>query len=328
MLPAGFVKGVNQAHVHRGGRGYGSDIAREQLQTLRGIGFDWVALTPFGYQSTAHANTIRMGDRSMTDDNLLHEIRHAHQAGLRVLIKPHIWSRDFWTGDQWHGSIRQNNDADQAQWWSAYRALILHYAKIAQAGRADAFCLGTELVLMTRGQAQRWQDLIREVRAIYQGYLTYAAHWDQEWRDIKFWEDLDAVGISMYFPIDAPDDADVDQLVRAWKPWREKLDAFAQTLDQPIVFLEVGYRPALGSFRKPWEYEGGQYDEPTQARAFDAMFQALHDAPWWRGVFVWKSFTDPDHTERHTDRADFSFQNRAGEQVLARWFGMPATELK
>lgn len=35
---AEFVRGVNHAHIHRRGRGYGSDTSRAELTELRAIG--------------------------------------------------------------------------------------------------------------------------------------------------------------------------------------------------------------------------------------------------------------------------------------------------
>lgn len=339
------VRGVNYAHIHRGGRGYGSDASRAELQNLTGLGVDWIALNPFGYQQSSDQDHVAgydpdapledftrpqltedQGpgrDRSMTNDHLAQQIRAAHELGVKVMIKPHIWSRDFWNGDNWHGTVDQTTPEAHERWRKSYLRFMLHHARIAEENNADALCLGTELICQTANHHDDWLTLIREVKKIYSGKLTYAAHWDQEFTNISFWGELDAIGISAYFPLDVTDDATIDQLVQAWQPHKQRIEAVHKRYDKPVVFLEVGYRPVTGAYREPWLHRGGEVDAMIQARAFEALFKAYAQEPWWHGVFVWKVFTDAQRGEGRRRGPGFSFRHQPAEHVIQQWFLKP-----
>ncbi|MBS1911822.1 MAG: hypothetical protein JST22_07535 [Bacteroidetes bacterium] len=329
-LPEDFQRGVNYAHIHSRGHGYGSQISAAQLDTLHRLGVNAIAITPFGFQRGAHAagmagfpidTSRRRGDPSMTTDDLDLEIANAHERGVKVVLKPQLWSNDFWDGGEWHGSVDQDSPAAHASWWNSYRAFALHYAEVAERGHADMYCIGTELVRMTTRYPDEWRTLIGDIRKVYHGKLSYAAHWEHEFDSIPFWDALDYIGITAYFPLNVSDSANVDQLVAAWKPHRERIERLEKRFSRPVLFLEAGYRPATGTYREPWVYEGGSPDAAIQARGYEALFRAFSDAPWWRGVYFWKCFTDPAAAEMHGEDMGFCFRGRPAERVVAAWFG-------
>ncbi len=330
MLSTQFQRGVNYAHVHSRGHGYGSEISSRELDSLAAIGVTHVAITPFGYQRGATADRLAGWDSvadvfiprdgSMNDSDIVREVEAAHHRHIAVAIKPQIWSHDFGRGNEWHGTVRQASAEDHRTWWKSYRAFILHYARLASASNAEIFCLGTELVAMSKEYPDEWRGLIKEIRAFYQGTLTYAAHWDREPESIEFWRDLDAIGINAYFPLDVADTAGITALTNAWGPHALRLSRLSRISDRPIVFTEAGYRPARGAFREPWRYEGGEPDPSTQERAYEALFQALHDSAWFQGLYLWKAFTDPDLAMRYGEDVGFTFRRRPAEKVVRRWY--------
>lgn len=320
-LPDDFQRGVNHAHVHRGARGYGSPVSATELAALRDLGVNSISLTPFGYQRTAASDEISFGrDRSMMDQHLLDEMCAAQALGMKAVLKPHVWAGDFGSGVQWHGTVDQATPEAHARWWTGYRALVLHYAGLAQRGEADLLCIGTELVRMTRQYPHEWRALIAEVRQVYHGPLTYAAHWHEEFEQITFWDALDFVGVGAYFPLEAPIGATTEQLLTAWIPHKTRLAALHQRVAKPILFMEAGYRAVSDCHEKPWLYSGGEPDAAAQARAYDAMFAALSDQPWWRGVYLWKTFTDPARRDGGGGDRDFTFRGRAAESVVRQWY--------
>ena len=332
-LRSDFHRGVNHAHVHRRGRGYGSSVSAAELAALRRIGVDSITLTPFAYQRTATADRVagfpghatgrglHRSDPTMTDDDLAAEIANAQQLAMRVVLKPHIWSHDFRSGVEWHGTIRQTSADAHMRWWDSYQAFVLHYAVLAERHGVDALAIGTELVTMTLGHPKEWKDLIVRVRGVYRGALTYVAHHGREFEEIGFWSDLDMIGLGAYFPLDAPNGAGVGKLVRAWRPHRRRIEAVQARLGRPVVFFEIGYRPVSDAHQRPWEYDGGRLDLTAQSRSYEALFQAFSDADWWHGVYFWKTFTDPRKNRGHRPESVFSFRHRPAEAVVRRWFG-------
>src|ERR1051326_8498109 len=162
LLPADFHRGVNYAHIHHRGRGYGSETSAIELANLRKLGVRWIAITPFGYQrgvtaeeivgfgnEAARKESFSRKDPSLTDRDLSNEVVAAHSLGIKVTLKPHIWSNDFWDGKEWQGSIRQTSPEAHARWWTSYRAFALHYARFAEQSHVDMYCIGTELGFMS-----------------------------------------------------------------------------------------------------------------------------------------------------------------------------------
>src|ERR1051325_4817864 len=321
-LPADFLRGVNYAHVHRRGHGYGSETSAKELQVLRKLGVNRIALTPFGYQHSAKSDWIAeaTADRSMTDEDIEREIAAAAKLGIRSMIKPHIWANDFWNGNEWHATVQQSSPEAHARWWASYREMILHYACVAQDADAESLCVGTELVEMTHRFPSEWRGLIADVRKVFKGKLTYAGHWEREFEEITFWNDLDFIGITAYFPLAAPEGASIEQLTDAWRPHRERIAKVQNQYHKPVVFLEIGYRPVTETHIQPWLYDGGTPNAAAQARAFEAMFRALAGENWFKGIYIWKTFTDPEAPRRGMERADFGFRGLPAEEVIARWF--------
>lgn len=331
LLASDFHRGVNHAHIHSRGHGYGSEVSANELDSLRHLGINWIAITPFGFQEGAGADHLvgfpqdstrpRRGDPSMTARDIGMETSSAHRLGIRVVLKPHLWSNDFWNGGAWHGSVDQATQAEHRRWWESYRAFALFYARVAETSRVDLYCIGTELVRMTMGHADEWRALIGDIRRVYHGKLSYAAHWEREFDSIAFWDALDYIGITAYFPLAVSDSASVDDLVAAWKPHRERIARLAERTGRPVLFLEAGYRPATGTYQQPWLYDGGTPDEAIQARAYEALFRTFSDQPWWHGVYFWKTFTDPALAAQYGEDMGFCFRGRAAQGVVAAWFG-------
>lgn len=320
-----LLQGTNHAHIHRRRYGYGSERSASVLQHLSDLGANAVALTPFAYQQRADAPEVygygpddpgETPDPTMRVDDVAAEVASAKEAGLAVVLKPHIWAGDFHDGEEWHGSIRQNSPEEHARWFASYRRFILGWARFAEEHEVEVLSLGTELVAMTLGYPDEWRELIGEVRTIYSGLLTYTAHWDREYHEIAFWDDLDLIGVAAYFPLDAPADASVDDLIGAWGPWIAEIDSIADRFDRDWAFLEVGYRPVSATWHEPWTYDGGTPDSSAQIRAYTALFSVLETSPRSIGHLIWKTFTDLPEGSRQGEQTGFSLLSSPAESTI------------
>ena len=163
----------------------GREIVADDLRPLAACHANWISQTPFGWQRDLDSLGIRLATRGVlwgeTDIGLETTARLAHDLGMHTLLKPHIWVRG-----QWRGEIRMPDELTWQQWFRNYRTFILHYARFAQRHDFDALCIGTELYQPVKGKPQEWRQIIREVRNVYDGKITYAANWHQEFRDAPF----------------------------------------------------------------------------------------------------------------------------------------------
>ena len=318
-LPAGVQRGVSFAHNYQGGgaRGYGSEVARGQLDELRALGATWVSVTPFLFASSLQDEgvqrvTHRAGE---TDDRTRQVIHDARERGLRVLLKPHLWVR----GGAWRAELAP---PDWGAWFDAYQAVVLHYAELAQQEGVALLAVGTELRSSLR-HTERWRALIAAVREIFGGELVYCANWDAA-EDVRFWDALDYVGVQFYPSLaDAPTTDERAMALRLDEAL-DRLQVLHERTGRPVLLTEFGYKSARGAEVRPYEWterSDAPLDLEAQARAYRVFFGRVRERDFVRGVYLWKWFTDPD-TQEEGPRG-FSPRGKPALEVLRRAFATP-----
>lgn len=291
----------------------------------------WIAQMPFGWQGDAAGPTIRMntvrhsgrgGMWGESDAGLIYTAQLAHQHGIHTLLKPHLWVRGH---GSWPGDIKMSSAADWNAWFASYSTFMLHYAAVAETAHIEGLCIGTELLHATEPAHEKaWRGLIRQIRRVYHGPLTYAANWSGEYQQIRFWDALDYVGIQAYFPLSPMASPPLDTLLKGWQPHLRALAAWQRKIKKPIVFTEIGYKTTADAAARPWEWPErmalAEPDEATQARCYEAMFRACWGLPWLKGVFIWKWYPGLAADGPARRHADFTPQHKPAEAVLAHWY--------
>lgn len=216
-------------------------VEPKHMQTLHPYSVNWISLTPFGYQSNYNSPEIIMSrgrsNLRQRDQRIRHTTFAAKEAGLKVMLKPHIWLRN--RDGKWRSDIEMDSEADWKAWFGQYERFILHYAALAESNQIEALCIGTELYICTAQHEKRWRDLIKKIRAIYSGALTYAANFYQEYQAIQFWDALDFIGVQAYFPLVEALDPDLPSLQAGWRPHFKALKEHHQKCKSPL------YLPSL-----------------------------------------------------------------------------------
>jgi len=286
----GFQRGVCFAHTVSLEQGYLSRAAEGELERLKAMGVDAVSLTPFGYlPSRSRPDVWPSADGGVdgeTDESLVEVARRARALGLKVWLKPHLWTRG-WVGDLDFGP------GDWPKFFEAYREFALHHALLAQREGLEGFVVGHELVSASTRFPDRWRTLIADVRRVYGGTLTYGANWGDEVRKIAFWDALDMIGVSFYDPLaDAPT-RDVKKLRDGAKKALDGLEAIARREGRPVLLVEAGYAPTPDAPVKPWEEGSAPIDLETQRACYEALVSALERKSWVAGVSFWKWFSSP-----------------------------------
>jgi hypothetical protein len=310
-----FQKGITLAHEgFRSGEGYGSDAALAQLGRLRQLGANSVTLVPYGFTRAPAEPTVRWLGSDETDDRVGRTLREARRLGLATVLKPQLWSHG------WTGSIAFADDGAFRQWMAAYRRYILHYARLAELERADLLVIGTELGGLTGRQAE-WRALIRDVRKVYSGPLTYAANWGDEVERIAFWNDLDFVGVNFYYPLVTA----AGEEPRVGSPRLRELDSILDKLSKrhgkPVLFTEVGYAASAAAALEPWKEDNAALDPAMQARCYEVVFRSFYRRPWLAGLSWWKW---PSPGRGSSEDPSFSPLGKPALAVLQRWYGDPA----
>ncbi|NQW28219.1 MAG: hypothetical protein HQ474_09935, partial [Flammeovirgaceae bacterium] len=164
---------------------------------------------------------------------------------------------------------------------------ILHYANLADSLQVPLFCIGTEFRMAVQKRGPFWKNLIKKVRAIYSGQITYAANWDN-YQLIDFWSELDYIGIDAYFPLIEVAQPTLSQLLTAWGPEFERLKSLSADYQKPILFTEFGYQSLTGTTGKHWQLNNKNTEMESQRTAYEAILNKFWDVPWFAGGFLWK----------------------------------------
>lgn len=278
------------------------DSTRRSIDNLKATGANYFGLAPFWYQENKTATTIaRRSDKTATDASVRSSIRYAKSAGLKVALKPMVDSRD----GTWRGQLAPlNTDA----WFQSYKDFILNYARIAQEEGIEYFIVGTEFASLTKPQySGKWREIIRDIRAVYSGPLTYAANWGKrdegEYYQMDFWDALDAIGIDAYFPLSENNTPTVQSIMNAWtsissggrQNWFSDIKALHDRFKKPVIFTEIGYLSCDGTGKKPWKYPcGASLDGQEQADLYEGTLTFWKEYDWMMGFLFWRWDADPN----------------------------------
>src|SRR6185503_678560 len=154
---------------------------------------------------------------------------------------------------------------------------------LAESEGLDALCIGNELQHASLRERE-WRALIAEVRAAYPGPITYGAT-AEEVTGVPFWDALDFIGVSAYFPLADAKTPSPDALAAGWRPVRERLRALSARTGKRIVFTEIGYRSADFAAWRHWEItDAAPVNLQAQANAYAAVFDGVWAEAWMGGA--------------------------------------------
>src|SRR5204863_4418350 len=101
----------------------------------------------------------------------------------------------------WRGEVDPGDDEAWKRWATGYSRFLFEWAKVAASAGADMLSVGVELrSWLTTTHAPLFAEILRGVKRIYGGPLTYAANWDDV-EDTVILGELDVIGINAFFPL-------------------------------------------------------------------------------------------------------------------------------
>ena len=324
------------------------DAGAASFRALRELGVDWISIHTWDpLQREVHSPEWASPRRAAAIPNLRELVASAHAAGLKVMVKPHLEMRGYEPTPEemrifrgkdeaarqklmarvrkdalgqpraWHNDIEMKTEADWRAWFARYEGYILAYARPAAEAGVDAFCVGRETDKAATAREADWRRLIARVREVFKGPLTYSANFDSYAR-IGFWDALDVIGISAYFPLTDEREPTAEGLAAAWDDIMTPLESFARKENRRVVFTEIGYPAVASAARRPWDDAGGPADVWLQARLYEASLRAVSGRPFLAGTFfwLWEGVARPPFRD-----ASFSIQDKPASFVMARWYG-------
>ena len=175
------VRGITIGPIENGyhpGVGYGSAAYARTLDECARQGATWVAITPFGRVGDLAGRGVDPSFEqpfAKNKEDIRRGIAMAHARGLSVMLVPHLWVES----GEWRAKIDPPTDAAWNAWTKSYGAFVKGWAEVAQSSHVELFSAGVELrSWVTTPRAPSFAALVRELRAIYKGPITYSANWD------------------------------------------------------------------------------------------------------------------------------------------------------
>ena len=281
---------------------------------------NYVALMPFGFikelaspKITYNSNRQWFGE---TKVGLLQYAKKFQKHQIKIMVKPQIW---VWRGE-YTGFIEMDSEEKWKVLEESYSEFILTYAKAAEEINADILCIGTELEKFVANRPDYWLELIKNIKKVYKGKLTYAANWD-EYKRIAFWGELDFIGIDAYFPLSDKKTPTVKEFENGWKPHKDEISRIQKQFNIPIIFTEFGYRSLDFTGKKPWESNRvvASVNLQAQVNGLQAIYNQFWKEDWFAGGFIWKWFHKHQQVGGKNNNR-FTPQNKPAEELLRKLY--------
>ncbi|MBQ9263911.1 MAG: 1,4-beta-xylanase [Clostridia bacterium] len=245
-------------------------------EMARTTGCNAIILPVCAWQDHAYStNMDSEGEDVMSREDVRNVCAYARQLGLKVILKAMVNCRDGY----WRAYIRffdspVPTEPSWAEWFAAWSRHVCLTAEMAQENGADLFCIGCEMV-GTDHREQEWREVIRQVRSIYTGPITYNCDKYQE-HLLTWWDAVDVMSSSGYYPI-----GEINENFG-------RIQAAAQRAGKPFLFMECGCPSRKNSQHRPndWRYGEGT-DMAAQRDWYEAFTLALLRHPFVRGAGWW-----------------------------------------
>lgn len=313
--------------MSHGQKDFGSASFRQSVAELKKLNPTHVTLIITLYQKDTRSTELYAGADTPTDEALISAIDYIHSLGLKTHLKFHIETDDR----KWRAYINPEEDV-RAAWFASYTAQLQKYGRIAERHNVDMITLGTELTNMTSDDVhpkntERWKKLIKDMRSVYSRKLTYCANsssglsnWENEKGHIKFWGDLDYIGISSYHGMTTSKPT-VESFIGKWTTLNNNdFKALHKKYNKPLLFDEIGYRNVDFAHTRLYDFwSEGPSNEQRQADLYQAMFTFWNNIDYMAGVNLWNWSSDP--TVGGPTNIDYTPRGKKAEAIIATWWG-------
>lgn len=295
------------------------DILATHFNPIKDVGANWVAIIPYAFCSPNQPK-VKFDHPSQwvgeTTQGVSKAISLAKETGLKIMLKPHLWV----LGQGWAGDLNYDNTEDLKLWMSSYSQYLLHFSKMAEGMQVEIVSIGTEVRHIAKEHPEYWQGLIRQVRSVYSGKLTYSANWDN-YQNISFWKELDYIGVDAYFPTSESKTPGVDELINENQSVKSELEQFSRPFLKKVLFTEFGYKSVDFCTSGHWNTsdENHNINLLSQANAFDALFKTYWNEEWFAGGFAWKWHLKHSAAGGNKNR-EFTPQNKLAEKILKKQY--------
>ena len=292
--------------------------------------------------------------RHATEEEIGMMIKTTHENGMKFALMSELnfdvakgsftnWEeeRKFWTDSaalleemgKGLSSPTPEINAYWDEWFKQYTTFILSNAQIAQKYGADMLVIGKQIDgAVKEGNTQRWKKLIKEVREIYEGPISYAGYTNNgytQFQEAGFITELDYITIYMYNSIDTNENPSIAELKTSFeKIIDDQADYYYKKTGKKVILLTPFQSRGFGAnqewFEPAAEAPNVKQDLLMQAKMYEALFQALEDEESVAMVWTWGYWwLENDFNRDEGSPASFekssSVRNKPAAEVIKRW---------
>ncbi|GEM00906.1 hypothetical protein SAMN05421839_10319 [Halolactibacillus halophilus] len=309
MTSMKFIKGFTFGWDSRRGD-FLKEAAKRSLRLMKErTASDTVIIALSALQETAHTTEVDYWDEHMvSDEELIEMIKYAKTLGLRVILKPTVNCKDgTWRAHINFFDLDVPCEPKFSDWFKSYTAYQTHYADIAERTGCEMMIVGCEMV-QTERRADDWRALIREVREVYQGLVSYNTDKYQENR-VTFWDAVDVISSSGYYP------------TGQWEKELDRIEKVVTAYDKPFFFAEAGCPSRKGSSQIPNDWgHVGDVNLEEQAHFYEDMFRTCERYGFVEGFGLWDWNTLLHTLDEVEDHDGYGVYGKPAEQLIFDYY--------
>ena len=293
-------------------------IQQKFIDPVMKVNANWVTLMPFAFVKTINDTQILFDDNRQWWGERKIGIEKSAELfkanNFKIMLKPQIWIPNGFTGN-----IKMDSEKDWLIFEKNYEKFILDYAKIAASTNCEILCIGTELNDFVTNRTSFWNQLIKKIRNVYSGKITYAENWDT-FEKVPFLSEIDFIGIDAYFPLTNEKTPTLKSLAKAWIPVKSRIEKLSKKFDKKVIFTEYGYQSKDFTANEPWDHSKKQnVNLLAQQNSLAILLATFWNEPWFEGGFLWKWYDNHSQVGGKFD-SDYTIQNKSMELLLGNFY--------
>lgn len=246
---------------------------------LKSIGVTTLFLIPYYFTSDPRSNSIDSTSQTIPDSQLCSAISIAQNAGMEVILKPHI--------DCSNGQPRYTIDPTSYElWMQQYRIFIGKYLNIASQYDHKSFVIATELDnIVENNLFTSFCDSIRNSTLITIILSTSYNHFIKS----TVWQHADVVGVNAYYNLDNSHNPEEFTLLETWNYWLNTINQHSQLNGKPVILTEAGFMSRSNAAANPGDFSGNSSaDAALQEKCYDALLSQACKFKNIQGIFFWQ----------------------------------------
>ncbi|MFM2395265.1 MAG: hypothetical protein RLZZ546_3248 [Bacteroidota bacterium] len=295
-------------------------VGQEAFTRLQETHANWLCFVPYAFVKKGQTEIRFSLDKQWwgeTSTGINACLDLSKKTKFNAMLKPQVFVPNGWIGE-----IDFQTEEEWVKFEKSYETYIMAILEFAITHNVEMFCVGTELRLFAKKREKFWRKLIKNIRSKYKGKLTYSANWD-DYENVPFWDELDYIGVSAYFPLIDMKTPTINSLNVKWKKICAELKTYSKNTGKKILFTEYGYLTVDHCASKTWELESKiqtlKINQEAQANAFESLYQSIWNQPFFAGGFIWKWFPNGMGHEGYKDK-DYDPQNKLAEAVVKKYY--------